>query len=172
MSAAHCAPIGTSAYHNGVKIGSVTRRSWSQGGYTDSLAIDVADSQKSNLLYITNDSFISITARQSPTADYVGQTICQSGVVSTVRCGTLADTDDSQSFGGVLLYHLRRVAGMVVKQGDSGAPTSVYQTGIATGVIDGSDYDLSNPIGWYTHAYWAEYFLNLYICRSTACTNF
>jgi hypothetical protein len=172
LSAAHCAPASASAYHNNVYIGTATRWNWHQGGQTDSLAIDISDSQKSNLLYITNDSTISITARQSPTADYPGQIICQSGVTSNVRCGTLWGSE-TQNFGGVILYNVRRVTNMIVDHGDSGGPTSVYQTGTATGIVDGSNYTPPpNARGWYTHIYYAENALSLYVCRSMACTNF
>lgn len=169
ITAGHCALLSERAYHNGVQIGNVVRRDWRQEGFTDSLAIDVTESQKSNLVYLTNESMLSITSRQSPTADYIGQIICQSGAVSTIRCGTLVNTDEAAGFGGVLLYHVRRVNGMVVQHGDSGAPTTVYQTGKATGLVMGSNYSSSNPIGWYTHVYWSEYFLNLSICKSMTC---
>ena len=169
ITAGHCALLSEHAYHNGVQIGNVVRRNWQQGGFTDSLAIDVAESAKSNLMYLTNSDTISITSRQPPTADYTGQIICQSGAVSTIRCGTIGSTNETQNFGGVILYHVRRVNGMLVQGGDSGAPTSVYQTGTATGLVMGSDYDPSNPIGWCTHVYWSEYFLNLSISKSMSC---
>lgn len=169
MTAGHCAFLSEHAYHNGVQIGNVVRRDWHQEGFTDSLAIDITESQKSNLLYLTSGSMLSITSRQSPTADYIGQIVCQSGAVSTIRCGTLVNTDEAAGFGGVLLYHVRRVNGMLVQHGDSGAPTTVYQTSKATGLVMGSNYSSSNPIGWYTHVYWSEYFMNLSICKSMTC---
>lgn len=62
---------------------------------------------------------------------------------------------------------------MIVAHGDSGGPTSVYQTGTATGIVNGSNYTPApDARGWYTHIYYAEDALNLYVCRTMACTNF
>ncbi|HET7181722.1 MAG TPA: hypothetical protein VFI15_05760 [Candidatus Limnocylindrales bacterium] len=172
ITAGHCAPKNAIAFHNGSVIGQATKWYWYQGGNSDSLAIDIAESLKSNLLYITNDSMISITARQSPTADYPGQIICQSGITSNVKCGTLWG-GETQNFNGVVLYDVRRVTDLVVAHGDSGGPASVYQTGTASGIIMGSNYTPPpNARGWFTNIYYAERDLGLYVCRSMACTNF
>ena len=90
----------------------------------DAKFIDVYDGYVSNSLYVTSSYQRSVIGSKVPS---VGLYVCQSGLSSGVRCGTVTDKSDFWWVDGNKVYGSR--ANYSRKAGDSGAPVYQYISG-------------------------------------------
>jgi len=94
----------------------VSRAYW-DGSHSDSLVIDIPEAQKSNEVYGTSP----VEGIESFNGDVVGQSVCQSAIVSHYTCGILQSKNVTVCYDG-RCFDLQRQASFNVAQGDSGAP--------------------------------------------------
>ena len=135
MTAGHCGSVGDTATHaGGTSIGTVTKNAFKNNTYADAMLIDIANSKKSNFVYVT-DSVTNrpITSRMPLNGDMVGSAVCGSGIKTLFFCGSVTELDvDHLSDGGNMVLGLQ-VCTVDVRLGDSGGP--MFYGNKAMGII-------------------------------------
>lgn len=143
VTAGHCANTGDLWSHGAFLIGRQTTDSFYNNSDADGATIAMRQSDISNLVYIYPTEDRPIRSEQALNADYVGQSVCQSGSTSGYVCNAIEHVNTQIDYGDVLL-HSQRIGGMVSNFGDSGGPiffgTSAF--GVMSGRSESSDGDV------------------------------
>ncbi len=104
-------PLGTGAFED-----------FYSGSSADIGAINDSESGAKNFVYTTsNTSFLSITGKVTNSNQYVGRSICRSGLTSGWDCGVIVQTNSTYLVSGVTLNH-QWLTSFGSAGGDSGAP--------------------------------------------------
>jgi hypothetical protein len=130
ITAGHCYTNGAAVYHNGVKVGTVTRSSTIYAA--NGMDIETVSISSSRYVWETN------TARArsdgSVTSLPVGVSVCHSGAATDKRCGTTVAVNQCVPVGATTFCHQTSVrsTGLLIAEGDSGGPwfTTVTISGI------------------------------------------
>lgn len=134
LTAGHCGPVSSFWTHFVFIVGRMTGNSFVDGSAADSAAIQIAETDRSNLVFITDDNMRAITATN--TIDAVGSFICMSANTSGYVCGSITSTSETISYGDGTTLRFQRLASFGSLPGDSGGP--IFSVSEAQGVISGN----------------------------------
>jgi hypothetical protein len=134
--AGHCFtdPSLTHRYHPvGTVIGNIDQPGWQvhTADHVDAALINISVTQASNKSMISNTTYQSITSKENPANEVIGETVCSSKPSAT-SCGYLVSVVGSTPDGKIT--QLRVASGQYACGGDSGSP--VYYGNMALGIID------------------------------------
>jgi hypothetical protein len=146
LTAGHCGSVGDTVTHaGGTSIGTVTKNAFKNNTYADAMVVDIANSAKSNFVYVT-DSVTNrpITSRMPLNGDIVGSAVCGSGIKTLFFCGSVTDLDvDHKSDGGNWVLGMQECT-VDVRLGDSGAP--MFYGNKAMGIMVLQDLDAGSHV--------------------------
>jgi streptogrisin C len=114
-------PLLQSNGRNG--LGTMIHNSFSSGNNGDAASITLPANDRSNLIYEPGGSNYQIVGVDS--SDYVGETICKTGIATGYTCGQITTTDATINYQAehVTLYDMRE-ADNYAYSGDSGSPVT------------------------------------------------
>jgi hypothetical protein len=170
FTAGHCYHGSFGLLDTGYGIGNVATDSFFDGSYADAETIDITNSQESNYIYKTSSSVYTITGRQTPATDYVGQPVCVSSWYYGANCGSITYTTWNTFYLGKHFIDQRR-ANYYAHSGDSGNAVWIGQTTKAEGltVSGNSDHDC-----FFSQIVYAETYQQmpngLQECRNLTCS--
>jgi hypothetical protein len=141
MTAGHCGAIGQTFVHNGVTVGNMGSEAYGQNSPADGGWVSLNDSWRWPNVYYTAGSQYPVFSVQGQNGDFIGQTVCVSGITIGNSCGTILNDNATVTLSGTVLIRQRTASYPVdtVAKGDSGGPVRAGNTavGIQSGFITG-----------------------------------
>lgn len=176
LTAGHCGQLDSIWYHNNSQIGTIQKRTYSDGGFADAAGIKINAGQKSNLVFHGSlTAFFAVIGADNSTG--VGDVFCLSArYVSSYDCGYVTDVSETvcnndPAQGDPCIYDYTIADAIEAQGGSSGgaiftppASSNVYAKGIQSGIVVGDPDKI-----YFTKIDNIEWQLGVSLCASAAC---
>jgi hypothetical protein len=144
ITAGHCGAVGQAFTHNGVAVGTMLAEVWGPETTADAGWVTLNDSWAWPNVYASPSGYYPIYSVQGQNADFIGQSVCLSGIQIGNSCGTILNDNARVNLSPGIWSNKQRTASYAVDTvngGDSGGP--VRANSVAVGIQSGY---INNPV--------------------------